>query len=70
MIKSYRVEVDCANCALKMEQAISKLEGVKNASISFIAQKLTVEFDNVSEPELKAKMLKAVKKVDSETEIY
>ena len=45
MKKSYKIEVDCANCAAKMEAAIAKLPGVEKASVSFISQKLTLEAD-------------------------
>ncbi len=40
------VDLDCANCAAKMEDAIKKIDGVQNASVSFMAQKMTVEADD------------------------
>lgn len=40
------VNLDCANCAAKMEQAISKIEGVESAVVSFMAQKLTLVADD------------------------
>lgn len=43
MKKSYKVEVDCANCAARIEAAIGKLEGVKSVSVSFLTQKMSVE---------------------------
>lgn len=47
MKKSYKlIDLDCANCAAKMEAAIKKLDGVINASISFMTQKLTIEADD------------------------
>lgn len=46
MKKIYRVEnLECANCAAKMEREISHLPGVRSASVSFIAQKITLELD-------------------------
>ena len=45
MKKSYRIEVDCANCALKMEEAARKTEGVKDAVVNFMALKMNVEFE-------------------------
>ena len=45
MKKTYQIEVDCANCANKMEQATRKAPGVKNAVVNFMGQKLTVEFE-------------------------
>ena len=47
MKKVYRVEnLECANCAAKMEREIAKLDGVQSASVSFIAQKITLELDD------------------------
>ena len=45
MKKSYKIEVDCANCANKMEQAAQKTEGVKNATVNFMMLKMNVEFE-------------------------
>lgn len=44
MRKSYQIEVDCANCANRIEQAAGKIEGVKEVSVNFLAQKISVEF--------------------------
>ena len=44
MKKSYKIDVDCANCALKMEDAAKKTEGVLDASVSFMTLKMKVEF--------------------------
>ncbi len=46
MKKTYKIEVDCANCANKMEEVINKTKGVKNASVNFMTQKLTIYFDD------------------------
>ena len=46
MQKKFKIEVDCANCAAKIETAIKALPGVKNASVSFMAQKLTLDADD------------------------
>ena len=46
MQKKFKIEVDCANCAAKIETAIKALPGVKNASVSFMAQKLLLEAAN------------------------
>ena len=45
MKKTYKIEVDCANCANKMEEAARKTSGVKNATVNFMTLKMTVEFD-------------------------
>lgn len=44
MKKTYDIEVDCANCALKMEQAVAKTPGILSATVNFMGQKLVVEF--------------------------
>lgn len=47
MKKTYKLEdLDCANCAAKMERAISKIDGVKSVSVSFMAQRMTIEADD------------------------
>lgn len=71
MKKTYRIEVDCANCANKMELAAKKTEGVINASVSFMALKMTVEFaEGTDEKEVMKRVLKACRKVESDCEIY
>ena len=71
MKKTYRIEVDCANCANKMELAAKKTEGVINASVSFMALKMTVEFaEGADEKEVMKRVLKACRKVESDCEIY
>ncbi len=53
MKKTYKMEnLDCAACALKMEQAISKLEGVEKATVNFMMQKITIEADSERFPEI------------------
>ena len=70
MKKSYKIEVDCANCARKMEDAANKTEGVREAVVNFMAQKMSVEF--VEGADVKAtmeKVLKNCRKVESDCEI-
>ena len=50
MKKSYKIDVDCANCASKMELAANKTEGVKNAVVNFMTLKMNVEFEEGFEP--------------------
>ena len=45
MKKTYKIEVDCAACALKMEEAAKKIEGIATATVSFMTQKMKVEFE-------------------------
>ena len=50
MKKSYKIEVDCANCANKMEEAANKTPGVKNAVVNFMTLKMNVEFEEGQDP--------------------
>ena len=71
MKKTYKIEVDCANCALKMEEAAKKTEGVADAVVSFMTQKMKVEFTEGSdEKQVMAAVLKACKKVEDDCEIF
>lgn len=71
MKKTYKIEVDCANCALKMEQAALKVEGVLAAGVNFMTQKMCVEFAEGADAEAVMKQVaKACKKVESDCEIY
>ena len=67
MKQIFDIEVDCAACALKCEEAIKKVDGVSNCSINFMTQKMTIEADDVSVVLKKA--LKAAKKVEPDFEI-
>lgn len=71
MKKSYKIDVDCANCANKMEEAAKKTEGVKDATVNFMMLKMNVEFDENAD--IKAVMkdvLKNCKRVEDDCEIY
>lgn len=71
MKKTYKVEVDCANCAAKMEEAVKKTEGVKDATLSFMTLKLKVEFeDGVDIDEVMKKAYQNCKVVEDDCEIY
>ena len=71
MKKSYKIDVDCANCAAKMEEAAKKVEGVKNAAVNFMLLKMNVEFDDGAEPAaVMENVLKKKKKADSDCEIF
>ena len=71
MTKIYNIEVDCANCANKMEDATKKTEGVKNATVNFMALKMKVEFeDGVDEKAVMKAVLKNCRKVEDDCEIY
>ncbi|HIT04720.1 MAG TPA: cation transporter [Candidatus Caccocola faecipullorum] len=71
MKKTYRIEVDCANCANKMEEAAQKTEGVKNATVNFMTLKMNVEFEDGADPKaVMQEVLKNCKKVEDDCEIY
>ncbi len=71
MKKTYKIDVDCANCANKMENAAKKTEGVKDASVNFMALKMTVEFEEGADPqEVMKRVMKSCKKVESDCEIF
>jgi copper chaperone CopZ len=63
------IDLDCANCAAKMEQAIRKLEGVTSANVSFMTQKLTLEADDARFDEILAQAVKACKKVEPDCQV-
>ncbi len=70
MKKSYKIEVDCANCANKMEEAAQKTTGVKDASVNFMALKMNVEFEDGTDPAVVMKeVLKNCKRVEDDCEI-
>ena len=69
MKKTYKCEVDCANCAAKMEDAIKKIEGVVSARVNFMTQKLSIEAADDIFEEVLDKAVKACKKVESDCEI-
>ena len=71
MKKTYKIEVDCANCANLMEDATKKTEGVADATVNFMTQKVSVEFiDGADEKAVMKNVVKACKKVEDDCEIY
>ena len=70
MKKSYKIEVDCANCANLVEEAINKIEGVEKATISFMTQKMKVELaDNCDCDKVIDQLLKTAKKIEPDFRI-
>lgn len=70
MKKTYPIEVDCANCANLMAQATKKTEGVADATVNFMTQKMIVEFAERADPkDVMKRVLKACKKVEPDCEI-
>ena len=63
------IDLDCANCAAKMENAILKIDGVIDASVSFMTQKLTIEADEKDFPRIMKEAVKCVKKIEPDCEV-
>ena len=71
MKKSYKIDVDCANCANKMEEAAKKTPGVKDCAVSFMTLKMKVEFQEGADPQEVMERVRAnCKKVEDDCEIY
>lgn len=71
MKKTYKIDVDCANCANLMEQAAKKTAGVKDAVVNFMALKMTVEFEEGADVKaVMANVVKNCKTVEDDCEIY
>ncbi len=71
MKKTYRIDVDCANCANKMEEAARKTAGVAAATVNFMALKMIVEFDEGQDPRaVMEQVRKNCKRVEDDCEIF
>lgn len=71
MKRNYSIDVDCANCANKMEEIVKKTEGVKDASVNFMAQKMKIEFEDGADiPAVMSLVLHNCRKVVSDCEIF
>jgi len=71
MKKSYKIDVDCANCANKMEEAAKNTAGVKDATVNFMMLKMIVEFEDGQDPKsVMQDVLKNCKKVEDDCEIF
>ena len=71
MKKTYKIDVDCANCANKMEQAANETAGVKKATVNFMTLKMIVEFEEGAQPSaVMQDVLKNCKKVEDDCEIF
>lgn len=70
MKRTYKLEeLDCANCAAKMECAVRKIDGVDSATVSFMAQKLFIEADESRFDEIMARVEKACRKIEPDCRI-
>ena len=70
MKKIFKIEnIDCANCAAKIEDGIKKIDGVKSCSLSFFAEKLIIEADSENVDSIIKEALKIAKKVEPDCEV-
>ena len=70
MKKTFKmIDLDCANCAAKMEAAIKKIDGVQDATVSFMTQKLTIQADDARFDAIMQEAVKVCKKVEPDCEI-
>lgn len=71
MKKTYKIDVDCANCANKMEEAANQTPGAAKAVVNFMTLKMVVEFEEGQNPKtVMAQVLKNCKKVEDDCEIF
>ena len=69
MKKVYKIEVDCAVCANKIQDAISKIEGVKSASVNFMTQKMILDIEDSQYEKVYKKVVKTAKRVEQDFEV-
>ncbi len=70
MKSNFKIEgLDCANCALELERAIGKIEGVKQVNINFMMQRMSLEYDENNKEEIIKKVKKVIKKEEPDVEI-
>lgn len=71
MKKTYKIDVDCANCANKMQEAAKKTPGVKDANVNFMTLKMAVEFEDGQDPKAVMPVVREnCKKVESDCEVF
>lgn len=71
MKKTYKIEVDCANCAEKMQEAAKATSGVKDAVVSFMTLKMKVEFEEGADPaEVMPRVRENCRKIEDDIEVY
>lgn len=71
MKKSYKIEVDCANCANKMEDAARKINGVKDVTVNFMMLKMTVDFEEGHDIlKVMQEVRRVCRKVEADCEVY
>ena len=69
MKKVYKIEVDCALCANKIQDAVSKIEGVKSVNVNFMTQKMILDIEDFQYDEIYKKVIKTAKRVEPDFEV-
>ena len=69
MKKIYKIEIDCANCAAKVEEAIKKIDGVNEASVNFMTQKMILDIDENNEKKIIKLVKKTAKRIEPDFEM-
>ena len=69
MRKVFKIEIDCANCAAKVEEAINKIEGVNQASLNFMTQKMIIDIDDANFESIMKQVKKVGRKIEPDFEI-
>ena len=69
MKKTYKIEIDCANCAAKVEEAIKKIDGVNEASVNFMTQKMILDIDENNERKIIKLVKKTAKRIEPDFEM-
>ena len=70
MKKRYKFVVDCANCAAKVEAAVKKIDGVNDATVNFMAQKMVLDADDARFDEILKEVEAVAKKVEPDCELF
>lgn len=70
MKKRYKFVVDCANCAAKVEEAVKKIDGVNDATVNFMAQKMVLDADDTRFDEILKEVVAVSKKVEPDCELF
>ena len=69
MKKTYKIEIDCANCAAKVEESIKKIDGVNEASVNFMTQKMILDIDENNEKKIIKLVKKTAKRIEPDFEM-
>ena len=69
MKKVYKIEVDCANCANKIQDGVSKIEGVNSVNVNFMTQKMIIDINDDVYDEVFKKVVKTAKKIEPDFEV-